>query len=165
MVADIRLHTSGELRRIATELRRMDDKELKKRFRKELRKAARPMVLAVRQAIRQIPSTRPYSASGLRGQLSKAVKLELRTAGRQAGVRIRMDGRKMDRGTLPRLVEGEGVERGRRVDTRWRHPVFGKDVWVQQPPKPYFYKTVQRLGPLSRASVNKVLNQITRDIT
>ncbi|MFD1657001.1 hypothetical protein ACFSL4_01805 [Streptomyces caeni] len=168
MVADFEMRTSRDLTRIARELRQMDDQEIKKRFRRELRAAAQPMVPAVRQAIRQIPSKRGYSASGLRGRLSKAVKLEVKTTGRQAGVRLRVDGRKMPdkQGSLPRLVEGEGVQRGRRVDTRWRHPVYGnREVWVEQPAKPFFYKSLRSLGPRSRASVNRVLDQISRDIT
>ncbi|WP_406168877.1 hypothetical protein [Streptomyces sp. NBC_00996] len=167
MVADFQLRTGKDLKRIAAELRRMDDRELKKRLSKELRAAAKPMVPAVRQAIRNIPSKRAYSAAGLRGALSKAVKLEVKTSGKQAGIRLRVDGRKMPNkmGSLPKLMEGEGVQRGRRVDTRWRHPVFGKDRWVQQPPKPYFFKTVQSLGPRSRQSVNRVLDGISRDIT
>lgn len=49
---------------------------------------------------------------------------------------------------------------------RWRHPVFGnRDVWVQQPPQPYFYKTMKVAGPRARASVNRVMDQISRDIT
>lgn len=167
MVAGLELRTGRELKRISRELREMNNKELKKRFSKELRTAAKPMVPAVRAAIRRIPSKQPYRADGLRGRLSRATKLEVRTTGRDAGVRIRVDGRKMPdkQGSLPRLVEGEGVLRGRRVDTRWRHPVFGRDVWVQQPPKPFFYKTVRSLGLRSRRNVNRVLDQISRDIT
>ncbi|MEU0039103.1 hypothetical protein [Streptomyces sp. NPDC006333] len=167
MVATVRLRSAGELKRISRELRSLGDRELKKRFSKELRAEAKPLVPAVKAAIRQVPSKRPYRSDGLRGRLAKAVKLEVKTSGRQAGVRIRMDGRKMPdkQGSLPRLVEGEGVLRGRRVDTRWRHPVYGQDRWVQQPPKPFFYKTVRSLGPRSRVGVNRVLNQISRDIT
>lgn len=136
----------------------MDDKELKKRFRKELRKAAAPLVPKVRASIRSIPSSRSYSPDGLRGALSKAVKLEVKTTGRQAGVAIRVDGRKMPSHmkSLPSMVEGK---------KRWRHPVFGnRENWVNQPSEPYFYHVVRVAGPASRAAVGKVLDGISRDI-
>lgn len=161
MVADLELRTSRDLVRIARELRHVDDKELTRRFRRELRAAAKPLVPAVRQAIRRIPSTRPYQAGGLRGRLSKAVKLEVKTSGRQAGVVIRVDGRKMPshEKALQSYLEG--------TKPRWRHPVFGRrTAWVQQPPKPYFYRTVTAAaGPRARAAVGRVLDQISRDIT
>lgn len=159
MPADFEIRSPRELKRIARELRGLDDKELKKRFRKELRAAAKPLVPAVRQATRQIPSKRPYRADGLRGQLSKAVKLEVKTSGKQAGVRVRVDGRKMPTHmkALPQYVEGN--------KPRWRHPVYGRDVWVQQDAKPFFYKSLRMAGPLARAAVNRVLTDIERDLT
>ncbi|MFJ9114484.1 hypothetical protein ACIRJO_02930 [Streptomyces sp. NPDC102394] len=160
MVADFEMRTSRDLQRIARELRRMDDAELKKRFGRELRAAARPMVPAVRQAIRQIPSKQPYSASGLRGRMAKAVKLEVRTTGRQAGVRLRVDGRKMPDHEKSLQAYMEGVKRP------WRHPVYGnREVWVKQDPSPYFYKTVEPLGMRARQGVNRAIDGITRDIT
>lgn len=146
----------------------MDNPEIKKRFRKELRAAAAPLVPAVRASIRSIPSKRGYSPDGLRGRMVKATRLEVKTVGKSAGVAIRVDGRKMPSGQkrLPPLMEGEGVQRGRRVDTRWRHPVFGnRNVWVQQDSHPYFFPVVRMAGLASRRAVNKVLDGITRDIS
>lgn len=155
----ILVRDSGDLRRISRELRHMDDKELKKRFRKELRKAAAPLVPKVRSSIRSIPSNRAYSPDGLRGALSRATRLEVKTAGKQAGVAIRVDGRKMPAHmkSLPSMVEGK---------KRWRHPVFGnREVWVNQPQKPYFYHVVRVAGPASRRAVNRVLDGISKDIS
>lgn len=155
----VRLQGGEDLRRVSRELRRMDNPEIKKRFRKELRAAARPLVPRVRASIRSIPSSRGYSPDGLRGALSKATRLEVKTAGRQAGVAIRVDGRKMPSHmkSLPSMVEGK---------KRWRHPVFGnREVWVTQPRQPYFYNVVRVAGPASRRAVNRVLDGITRDIS
>ncbi|MET9086167.1 hypothetical protein ABZX77_30550 [Streptomyces sp. NPDC004237] len=155
----ILVRDSGDMRRIARELRRMDDAELKKRFRRELRKAAAPLVPVVRASIRGIPSKRAYSPGGLRGTLAKATRLEVKTTGREAGVAIRVDGRKMPAHmkSLPSMVEGK---------KRWRHPVFGnREVWVDQPKHPYFYNVVRVAGPASRRAVNKVLDGISRDIS
>ena len=155
----IELRRSRDLQRISRELRGMDSPELKKRFRKELRAAAAPLVPKVRSSIRSIPSNRGYSPDGLRGALAKAVKLEVKTAGRQAGVAIRVDGRKMPSHmkSLPSMVEGK---------KRWRHPVFGnREVWVTQEAHPYFYSALRVAGPASRRAVIRVLDGISRDIS
>ncbi|MFF7966763.1 hypothetical protein ACFZC3_15525 [Streptomyces sp. NPDC007903] len=150
---------SGDLRRIARELRQMDDKKLKAKFRKELRKAAAPLVPKVRQSIRSIPSKQAYAADGLRANLARATRIEVKTAGRAAGVAIRVDGRKMPAHmkSLPSMVEGK---------KRWRHPVFGnREVWVDQHRQPYFYNAVRTAGPLARRAVSRVLDDITREIS
>lgn len=152
--------TGKDLKQIARELRKMDDKELLRRFRKDLRASAAPLVPAVRRSIRAIPSKRPYTAAGLRGQMSRATSLQVKTAGRQASVTIRVDGRKMPAGAKAVQSYMEGVK------PRWRHPVYGnRAVYVQQPPSPYFYRTVASAGPRARAAVARVLNQVSKDIT
>lgn len=160
MVARLELRSAKELKQIAAQLRRMDNPTIKQEFRRELRAAAKPMVPAVRQAIRDIPSNRPYRSDGLRGRMSKAVKLEVKTTGRQAGVRIRVDGRKMPNHEKSLQAYMEGVKRP------WRHPVWGnREVWVRQDPKPYFYKTVEPLGTRSRQNVNRAIDRVAQKIS
>lgn len=152
---------SGEdLSTIARELRKMDDKTILKGFRKELRKSAQPLVPAVRASIRRIPSSRPYSAQGLRGRLSRATTLQVKTAGKQASVIIRVDGRKMPNHSKSVQAYMEGSK------PRWRHPVFGNTaVWVQQDPQPYFYKVMSAAGPRARLAVNRVISDVSKKIT
>ncbi len=160
MVAHFEMRTGKDLKRIASELRRMDSKQLKSEFGRELRAAAKPMVPAVKAAIRDIPSKRGYTASGLRGRMTRAVKLEVRTTGRDAGVRIRVDGRKMPSGDKNLQSYMEGVKRP------WRHPVFGnREVWVKQQPKPYFFKTVDRIGTRTRRDVNQAMDRVAKKIS
>ena len=158
--AAVTAHTSSDLRRISRELKKMNRPQVLKRFRKELRVVARPLVPRVRTSIRAIPSKRAYTASGLRGQMSKATWLQVKTVGGQAGVSIRVDGRKMPthQKALPSYMEG--------LKKPWRHPVFGHDVWVaQQPPHPYFFKALRTAGPAARVAVDRVVKGITKDIT
>lgn len=152
------MRTGEDLRRISRELNRMDNQEIKKRFRKELRAVATPFVPLVRNSIKSIPSKRPYTAEGLRGQMAKATRVEVRTVGRDAGVAIRVDGRKMPakKKALPKGMEGT---------KRWRHPVFGnREVWVTQQPHPYFFRVVRPAGVAGRRATTRVVNSITRDI-
>lgn len=152
--------TGKDLAQISRELRKMDDKELLKRFRKELRVAAAPLVPAVRASIRATPSKRAYSADGLRGQMSRATTLQVKTVGKQASVVIRVDGRKMPNRSKAVQSYMEGVK------SPWRHPVYGnREVWVKQDPNPYFYKVMAAAGPRARVAVNRVLNQVSKDIT
>ncbi|MFJ4365061.1 hypothetical protein ACIP4S_13010 [Streptomyces chartreusis] len=159
MAADLQLRTGEDLRRISRELRSMDNPEIKKRFRRELRAVAQPFVPLVRNSIKAVPSKQPYSAVGLRGQMVKATRVEVRTVGRDAGVAIRVDGRKMPskQKSLPAMMEGT---------KRWRHPVFGnRENWVTQTRKPYFYRVVQPAGAASRRAASRVVDSISRDIS
>ncbi|CAG6392777.1 hypothetical protein NMG29_06660 [Streptomyces cocklensis] len=149
-----------DLTRISRELRKMDDRELLKRFRRELRAAAKPLVPAVRASIRQIPSSRPYTAAGLRGQMARATGLEVKTTGRQAAVIIRVDGRKMPVKAKALQAYMEGTK------PKWRHPVFGnRNVYVQQQPHPYFFTVMRTGGTRARLAVNRVIDQVSKDIT
>lgn len=159
MAVNLQLRTGGDLRRISQELRGMDNPEVKKRFRRELRAVAQPFVPLVRASIRSTPAKRPYTADGLRGRMVKATRIEVRTTGRDAGVAIRVDGRKMPskQKALPKMMEGT---------KRWRHPVFGnREVWVTQPPKPYFFRVVRPAGAASRRAASRVVDSISRDIS
>lgn len=159
--AGVTVHHGNDLRRISRELKRTDQQVILKKFRKELRAVATPLVPKVRSSIRAIPSKRSYTSTGLRGQLVRATRVEVKTAGSKAGVAIRVDGRKMPthQKALPAYMEGKKKP--------WRHPVFGHTtVWVaQQPPHPYFYKSLTTAGPAARAAVDRVITGITRDIT
>lgn len=155
------LRGGEDLNRVSHELRAAGDgKELTKQLRKEIRSAARPLVPLVRSSIRSIPAKRGYSASGLRGAMSRATGLSIRTTGTDAGVVIRVDGRKMPShaGTLPAYMEG--------TKPRWRHPVFGNtENWVDQESHPYFYRVVLLAGIRARVGVNRALDTVSKKIT
>jgi hypothetical protein len=157
-VIGLSMRTGEDLRRISRELNRMDNQEVKKRFRKELRAVATPFVPLVRNSIKSIPSKRPYTADGLRAQMAKATRVEVRTVGRDAGVAIRVDGRKMPAKmkALPKGMEGT---------KRWRHPVFGnRENWVNQQPHPYFFHVVRPAAVAGRRAAARVVDSIDRDI-
>lgn len=151
--------TGTDLATVSRKLRKMDDREIAKRFRKELRAAAAPMVPAVRRSIDAIPVKGTSGSTGLRKRLKKAVTLRVRTAGKNAQVSILMSTRKMPPGekSLPAMMEGT---------KRWRHPVFGNtDVWRPQESHPYFFPVVRKLGPASRVAAAAVVKGIERDTT
>lgn len=148
---------SGDLKAISRALRKQaDGKRLRAELTKELRQAARPLVPKVKAAWRSAPSSRGKATrrgGSLRGQLAKATRVEARLTGKQAGVRVRTDGRRMpDRmKALPGYVEG--------VRQRpWRHPVYGnRNTWVTQEPFPRFYDAVA--GPGDEVAARRAVNQ------
>lgn len=157
-MGDLEFTGGRELAAISRQLRSFGDgKKLRSQFTKELRQAAKPAVPAVRTAIAAIPSK--GRGSGLRKRLSRATRLRVRMSGRDAGVNIIVDGRKMPDGerALPAYMEG--------TKTPWRHPVRGTDRWVTQAPHPHFYRAVRGIAPGTRAAVNRVLDWVGREIT
>jgi len=143
----------GRLKVLAKELKQQaEGKQLRKDLVKELRTEGNRVRDRVRAAWLSAPSEGHGTASAarealpdLRKLLAKATRTQVRLTGKEAGVRVRTDGRKMPnrmRG-LPRIVEGLGHAVDGRPG-RWRHPVFGNpDVWVSQRPFPRFYAAVR----------------------
>lgn len=168
---------SGDLKAISLALRHhADGKRLRKELVEELKETARPLVPRVQSAWRSSPpfegqrSRTRRAQPDLRELLAQATWVQVRLTGREAGVRVRTDGRKMPSGmkSLPRLVEGLGHKVDRRPG-RWRHPVFGdRDTWVSQRPRPRFYDTVASWpGELEArrrvvAAIDKVFDDIER---
>lgn len=155
----IGLRGGEELAAISRQLRTMGNgREIKKQFTRELRTVARPMVPAVRASINAIPASSGAS-SGLRKRMAAATRLKVRTVGRQANVSVLVDPRKMPEHekSLPAYMEG--------TKRNWRHPVYGRGVWVSQKPHPYFYKVVLPIGLRARSAAGRVIDGITRKIT
>lgn len=172
-VPSITIRDAGDLRRIASELRQVaGGKELRKELTGGIRNALKPVAAKAKAAYKGLPEGRSRGSRSreelgdLKDLLAKAVRLEVRTSGRQAGVRIRVDGRRMPSGlkSLPRLAEGEGHA----VDSRggrWRHPVFGdRETWVQQPTFPVFYRTVEPHRDEVGRAIDEVLDAVKRKL-
>lgn len=155
--AEISIAGGAQLERVIKALREVGDGGLARELSAELRKAARPMVPKVRAAIMAIPSNHDGT---LRREMSAATRAQFRVAGSQAGITIRVDGRRMPAGkrSLPSYMEG-------RKGKPWRHPVYGNtNVWVAQPVHTYFYKTVEPLGRDVKRNMDAVASRIARKL-
>jgi len=145
------------LAEIVKALEAVGNGELASELKSALRKASRPMVPKVRQAIDRIPSNHDGT---LRGEMKKATHVQFRSSGREAGITVRVDGRRMPahKRTLPAYMEG--------TKPRWRHPVYGNpEVWVQQPDKSFFYKTVTPFGVEVKKDIDAVAERIAKKLT
>ncbi len=144
-----------------------DGKELQAELRAGLRNVLRPIVPEVRAAYKAASSMGHASMArgsrdraDLRGLLAKATHVEVKLTGKQAGARIRVDGRKMpDRMKgLPKAWEGEG-------GARWRHPVYGRrGTWVQQRPRPTFDRIVAPKAEGAAREIERIANGIVRKL-
>lgn len=162
-----------ELKVLAAKLKAAGDegKGLKTELRRGLRRAATPMLSAVKSRVRSISikgvrgggrwaryAHRPKAKSlGLRDSVADAMQIQTRMGG-EPSVRLRVNTSKLptDQRKLPRYMNrAEG----------WRHPVFGnEDVWAQQTGEPYWEETLKPFGPQVRKEVIDVVNDVLRRI-
>jgi hypothetical protein len=157
----VELVDTCDLKAVAKALgKHADGKELAKELRTGMREVLRPFVPKVRAAYRAAPSrgvSRRRQGPGLRSLLARSTGLQVRTTGKLAGVRLRVDGRKMPAGmgSLPAMWEGRPQGRP------WRHPVFGdRETWVSQESRPTFYPTVQPSEAEAIRQINQVVGRI-----
>lgn len=148
---EVIIRDASDLKQLAKTIRQHSDaKALRKELTGGLREELRPVVQAVKANY--------AGGKHLRPALRKATRMEVRTAGKLTGVRVRVDGRRMPSGMGSLPAMHEGVE-------RWRHPVFGnRDVWVSQAPRPSFYQTVQRFEPQVQRRMDEIATQIIAKI-
>ena len=162
-----------ELKVLAEKLKAAGDegKGLKTELRRGLRKAATPMLAAVKARVRVISvkgvrgggrwaryAKRPRAKSlGLRDSVADAMQIQTRMGG-EPEVRLRVNTSRLptDQRKLPRYMDrAEG----------WRHPVFGdENVWAQQTGEPYWNETLNPFGPQVRQEIIGVVNDVLRRI-
>jgi hypothetical protein len=168
----VTIRDNGDLKAVGRALREAaNGKELRKQLTRELKHELAPMVASVKAAWRAAPSSQGRSSrrgGSLRSLLARATRAEVRLSGRQAGIRVRTDGRRMPSGMkgLPGLAEGLGHAVDRRRG-RWRHPVFGdRDTWVSQRPFPGqpFYSSVQPHEARVRREVEQAVEAVFKQI-
>lgn len=155
----IEIRGGAQLERIIKALQQVGGGELARELKAGLRKAARPMVPKVQEAIDQIPSKHDGT---LRDEMKAATTVQFRSAGSQAGITLRVDGRKMPDGkrALPAYMEG--------AKPRWRHPVYGPHEstnWVQQPSHRFFHPVTETFGEGIRADMNTVAEAIAKKLS
>jgi hypothetical protein len=156
---------TGDLKRASKALRNhADGKRLRKEAIAEFKAALGPSLPRVKAAWLAVPSQGWPSTPDLRRRLASATWIQARLTGKEAGVRIRTDGRKMPSGLKAVPGYAEGVRR-----RPWRHPVHGnRQVWVTQQPFPGqpFYTAAAvdelRARRACNQAVDRVFDQIER---
>ncbi|MFF5988137.1 hypothetical protein [Prauserella flavalba] len=187
MPARVEIRGTDEFRRTAAKLKAAGNGQLSKRMAKEMRAAAQPAVRDAQTAVKAIKSAstrggggqqrREYALSrkrkrterakkaafegrGLRSSVARAVGTQVRSGGRSASVRIRVNSRQLppDQQQLPGYMNTGS----------WRHPVFGnRNTWVAQTarPKEWFDRPMRKHGVRIRRRAVQVVGDIKREIT
>lgn len=170
---------AGQLQELSRALRAAGRGELRKKLRREIADAGRPVVAEVREAVLRLPvkGTRggggaarrghavgrtrtPRSAAaaaarehGLRRSVAAATSLSITAR----GIRIVVSGAKLppQQRSLPRHMDSP---------KGWRHPVFGRDVWVHEQAGPWFASTIGRRAPVFRTAVLKAMDAVSDEL-
>lgn len=160
--------TGADLRTIARELAKMNDRKVKDLLKRRIEDAAKPFVPRVRASVMAIPTKMDGPQTGLRGRIADCVQVaswEPKGSKRQVSVAVEVYPEKMpehEKG-LPLYMEGV-ADKARH--NRWRHPVFGRreDPWVQQPSHPYFYQAASGFGRAAGDAIKAALEDITHQL-
>ena len=138
-----------------------DGRQLRLDLARKFRGAARPALVAVRAAVRTMPSMGLGHSPSLRAKVASAVKMTVRVS-RKAGVSIWVDEtRPMPRGfdKAPAYLNS---------DKPWRHPVFGnRRNWVaQRSRRPgWFTDTLEQFYPAFVHQASEALEHVARRIS
>lgn len=145
---DVTISGAHQLHALSKRLKEAEDKGLKRELGRGIRKAARPLIVDVRQSAR---STLPK-----RGGLAELV------AKSKFGVRTRTSGQ----GVGVRLIGTSGIDL-RSIDLgRVRHLVYGRpNSWVEQKVTPGFWtQTLQGGAPQVRLEIVGAMDRVARKI-
>jgi hypothetical protein len=169
---------ASDIKALARDLKVLGDGHMAKDLYRELRQAGLPIVDDIKAAVLAIPSKSDSATTdarsrramarygkskarnktiakfdrkaGLRETIARAVKQSVSASGGTITIKVDADMLPNNQRMLPWDLEGV---------SRWRHPVYGHDVWVTQPSHPFFFATVDRDLPVFDVAVNKVIDE------
>jgi hypothetical protein len=153
----------GELKALAIRLKEADPR-LRNEMRRNMRKAAAPMVRAVQESILSMPSVHgsPPGVVPLRAAIARTVTSSVRTSATSVELHIVSLG--------SRMPQGEG-NMAAHVNARggWGHPVFerrGREpVWVRQRGKPgWFTEPVKDHARDVQAQIQAAMDETKRKL-
>jgi hypothetical protein len=146
------------LRLLVSALKReADGKGLVRDLVRNLRAVAEPAAAAARASVLSMESHHG-STPGLRASVARATRVSVRTTGKRAGVAIRAKKLTGTRGfrNAPKRLNARGG---------WRHPVYGRDVWVDQMGQPgWFDDTISKFKPAAREAARRALAEVANRV-
>lgn len=158
MVLEVRIeHAGPELRAMAARLRRSSDpRRMRAEMMNGLKEGVKPAVTRSKAAALALPSS-GRSSTGFRRKLARTINTQIRTGGKDAGVRVRISKARM--GSQAPLVKATEIG-------RWRHPVYGnRNAWVTQRSRRGWFDDANRYsGSPVRRALQKVFDDIERDL-
>ncbi|MYV58043.1 hypothetical protein [Streptomyces sp. SID3212] len=154
---NVRVLPGSEIKKISDQLREID-RTLPAKFRKDLKAAAKPLVVQAKAAAKEIPITRP-DRRRLRKKIATGIALQVST-GKRARIRV-----------VTRMPDSKTaiIPRGLGSPAGFRHPVFGDaNQWVVQhaanPANNWFMNSMQNGHADAEARIKETLREARRDI-
>jgi hypothetical protein len=151
-----------DVKEIAKRLRQMaNGRELRKALVAALKSAAEPAASRARSRVRAIPHRSASKSKGgsLGGRVAAQVRVKAATGGKSAGVRVSVN----KRSGLPRGFTNAPHRLNRPAG--WRHPVYGRGVWVVQVGQPgWFDEPMRDSQPEARRKAAEVLKETAQKI-
>jgi hypothetical protein len=154
-----------ELRELAAKVKAAGRGDLRKKLRKNIRDAGKPVIADLRGAAMGVRMTstrggtaRPDRSSGLRARTARAVGLSQT----RNGIRIRVSAARFGPyGTsMPRYLDAS-LPKCR----TFRHPVFGnREVWTEQSGSPWFFVTINKHRARFRRAVFEAMDELAKEL-
>lgn len=145
---------AADLKRLSRQLKTSGNpKQVRKDLTKGLRQGAKPAVVAVKAAALALPDKLGNTSAGLRRRMAASAGVQVRTAGKTPGVRVRISRARMgDKAALAK-VTNQG---------KWRHPVYGNRLkWATQTSRAHWFDQASAsAAPAVRRALKRVLNDI-----
>lgn len=134
-----------------------DGKALRRDLLREMRTVGKPLVPDLQSAVRAVPAADAMvHEPRLRDAVASQVTVGARLSGSSTGLKVTV-GTKKD----PRGFKFAGRKLNRRGG--WKHPVFGRDVWVTQQGQEWFEPTIlRRRDEVARAVLDAVESMARR---
>lgn len=171
-----------DLRQLGERIKAAGRDDLRKKMRRNIRDAGKPVVADLRSAVMRVKVTRssdPYQrraqeagvtsrrstsrwgtrSTGLRARTARAIGVSQT----RKGIRIKVSAARFgDYGvTLPRYLDTEASPRWK----KWRHPVFGNpEVWVEQRGQPWFFTTFSQHRERFVQAVSDAVDEMIREL-
>lgn len=155
---------ADKYRRLSRRLKEAGRGDLQRRLARSVRREGEPALRDVRGAWSGVQVSgssrggtgRPDTSTGLRQRVTTATRIQVL----QNGTRITVNSKQVDPQypSLPWYLDGLGKP--------WRHPVFGRRTtkWESQRGQEVFFRTLRRHGPQWRRGVERVVDQVAREI-
>ncbi|WP_143082137.1 hypothetical protein [Nonomuraea wenchangensis] len=165
---------TDELVDLAKRLKEAGDKKLQRELARSVRQVTKPIVNDLKGAIKSLPvsgsrgrgsrtranydldrmkklteknARKAIKRAGLRDTIARAIRSDLKTSGRSAGVKISVKGQLIppDQRVLPKYLDSA---------SGWRHPVFGnRENWAAQKGRPWWMVTIQPHADKARQEI------------
>lgn len=157
---DIRLdqHSQRQIADLYRKSKKVAHGGLAKEMRKRLRHGVLPALRLAKTRARNLPS-RGHGTTGLRRRIARGIRIKV-VLSRDARVQVVLPRKEL---TLP-IHQQSLPGRGNR-DGGWRHPVFGRDVWVRQDMpgwRGWFDHAMVEAAPGVRRELLTVLDEMER---